>query len=38
MIPDAFIAATALIEGFELMTDNVRDFRMISGLIVTKPY
>jgi len=38
MIPDALIAATALIESLELMSDNVRHFNMISNLVVTRPY
>ena len=38
MIPDALIAATALMESLELMSDNVRHFTMISDLIVTRPY
>lgn len=38
MIPDAFIAATVLIENMELVTDNVSDFRMISDMIVKRPY
>lgn len=37
-IPDALIAATALLENFELMTDNERHFRMIENLKVTRPY
>ena len=38
MIPDALIAATALLESLELMSDNVRNFTMIPDLIVTRPY
>ena len=38
MIPDALIAATALLESLELMSDNVRHFTMIPDLIVTRPY
>lgn len=37
-IPDALIAATALLENLELMTDNDRHFRMIESLKVTRPY
>lgn len=37
-IPDALIAATALIEGLELMSDNDRHFRMIPNLVVSRPY
>ena len=38
MIPDALIAATALLESLELMSENVRHFTMIPDLIVTRPY
>jgi len=38
MIPDALIAATALTESLELMSDNVRHFNMITGLNVSRPY
>jgi predicted nucleic acid-binding protein len=38
VIPDAFIAATALDEGLTLITCNVRHFDMIEGLGVQKPY
>jgi len=38
MIPDALIAATALIESLELMSDNDRHFKMITNLIVARPY
>jgi len=31
-------AATALIESLELMSENVRDFTMIPGLVVRRPY
>ncbi len=37
-IPDALIAATALNQGLELATDNVRHFKMIPALNVFKPY
>ena len=37
-IPDALIAATALIHHLELATDNERHFRMISDLNVNRPY
>lgn len=37
-IPDALIAATALTESLELMSDNVRHFNMIPELTVTNPY
>ncbi|MGR3319669.1 MAG: type II toxin-antitoxin system VapC family toxin [Candidatus Anammoxibacter sp.] len=38
VIPDAFIAATALDENLTLITSNVRHFDMIAGLGVQKPY
>jgi predicted nucleic acid-binding protein len=38
VIPDAFIAATALDEVLTLATSNVRHFDMIEGLAVQKPY
>lgn len=38
MIPDALIAATALTESLELMSDNDRHFKMIPGLVVARPY
>ena len=37
-IPDAFIAATALVENAVLVTSNVRHFSMIDGLRLEKPY
>jgi predicted nucleic acid-binding protein len=37
-IPDALIAATAFVYQFELVTDNVRDFNLLSGLVVWRPY
>ncbi len=37
-IPDALIAATAVIEALELMSDNDRHFRMIPHLVVSRPY
>lgn len=37
-IPDALIAATALTQKLELITDNERDFRMIPDLTVKRPY
>jgi predicted nucleic acid-binding protein len=37
-IPDAFIAATAVTQGFELASDNERHFRMIPDLDVRRPY
>lgn len=38
LIPDSFIAATALTESLELMSDNVRHLKMIPGLSVSRPY
>lgn len=38
VIPDALIAATALVEGIPLVTHNVKHFAMIPGLVVTQPY
>ncbi|MEZ0608832.1 type II toxin-antitoxin system VapC family toxin [Fibrella sp. WM1] len=35
--PDAIIAATALVNGFQLITDNERDFSSIKGLRVINP-
>ena len=37
-IPDALIAATALVSELELATDNERHFRMITDLAVRRPY
>ena len=37
-IPDALIAATALVHDLELASDNDRHFRMISDLRVQRPY
>ena len=37
-IPDALIAATALVENAVLVTSNVRHFSMIDGLRLEKPY
>jgi predicted nucleic acid-binding protein len=38
VIPDAFIAATALEENLELVTSNVRHFETIAGITLKKPY
>lgn len=38
IIPDALIAATALVEDVPLVTHNVKHFAMIPGLVVTQPY
>ena len=37
-IPDALIAATTITNSLELATDNDRHFKMISQLIVKRPY
>lgn len=37
-IPDSFIAATAIVQGLELASDNVRHFEMIPDLSVKRPY
>jgi len=38
VIPDAFIAATALEEKLQLVTSNIRHFEMIPGITLKKPY
>jgi hypothetical protein len=38
LMPDAFIAATALESGLTLYTRNVRHFQMIPALTVVRPY
>lgn len=37
-LPDAIIAATALVNNFTLITRNVSDFRMINGLELLNPW
>lgn len=37
-IPDALIAATAIVHDLELASDNERHFSMIPDLIVNRPY
>jgi predicted nucleic acid-binding protein len=37
-IPDALIAATALVQGLELASDNERHFAMIPNLEIERPY
>ena len=37
-IPDALIAASAIMQGLELSSDNVRHFEMIPSLTVERPY
>ena len=36
--PDAIIAATALANGFTIITNNEKDFENISGLKIVNPY
>ncbi|GBU28791.1 hypothetical protein R84B8_02353 [Treponema sp. R8-4-B8] len=37
-LPDAIIAATALLEGFTLVTRNISDFKKIPDLILVNPW
>ena len=37
-LPDAIIAATALVHNFSLVTRNVADFKKISGLTLFNPW
>jgi len=37
-IPDAVIAATALLHGLSLITRNLSDFKSIAGLAVINPH
>lgn len=37
-LPDAIIAATALVHGFELVSRNTSDFKNITGLTVIDPH
>jgi len=37
-LPDAIIAATALVHGFELISRNTSDFKNVTGLTVIDPY
>ncbi len=37
-LPDAVIAATALIVGLTLVTRNSKDFAQINGLLLTNPF
>ncbi|MBW4513694.1 MAG: type II toxin-antitoxin system VapC family toxin [Timaviella obliquedivisa GSE-PSE-MK23-08B] len=37
-LPDAIVAATALVDGLRLVTRNIRDFTQIDGLLMVNPY
>jgi predicted nucleic acid-binding protein len=37
-LPDAVIAATALVHGFELISRNEADFKKITRLAVVNPF
>lgn len=37
-LPDAIIAATALVYGLHLITRNITDFKNIEGVITVNPY
>jgi hypothetical protein len=37
-LPDAIIAATAIVYGYTLVTRNVEDFNKIDGLVIINPY
>lgn len=37
-LPDAIIAATAIVDGMKLLTRNVKDFEGIAGLEVVNPH
>jgi len=37
-LPDAIIAATALVHGFELISRNEDDFKKVPGLVVVNPF
>jgi tRNA(fMet)-specific endonuclease VapC len=34
---DAIIAATALANGYDVLTDNIREFSRVPGLVVRQP-
>jgi predicted nucleic acid-binding protein len=36
--PDAIIAATALVDGLVIITNNITDFKRVKGLKVSNPY
>ncbi|MDF1547188.1 MAG: type II toxin-antitoxin system VapC family toxin [Bacteroidales bacterium] len=37
-LPDAIIAATAIVHGFTLVTRNIKDFKNMQGLDMLDPY
>lgn len=37
-LPDAVIAASALVQGLTLVTRNVKDFERVAGLVVDNPF
>ena len=37
-MPDALIAATALLHGLEVSTKNVKDFAKVEGIVIKAPY
>ncbi len=37
-LPDAIIAATALVHGLPLLTRNVADFQRVAGLVIMDPH
>ena len=37
-LPDALIAATALVNGFTILTRNTKDFQSIAGLACVNPH
>ena len=37
-LPDAIIAATALVHNFNLATRNIKDFKKIDGLELVNPF
>ncbi len=37
-LPDAIIAATALVHGLPVLTRNANDFKAFSGLLVVNPH
>ncbi|MEO6980228.1 MAG: type II toxin-antitoxin system VapC family toxin [Mucilaginibacter sp.] len=37
-LPDAIIAATAVVKNLTLLTRNMKDFELVSGLVSANPY